>query len=91
MLRIDRIMKEKGVSTQALAERMGVSPQYVSEVSNERKNVTLAVLAKFAKALDVPMAALMDGYHDHDQLGHTSFNCPYCGNVISVEKGHHKM
>lgn len=40
-------MKEKGVSTQALAERMGVSPQYVIEVANERKNVTLAVLMSF--------------------------------------------
>lgn len=86
MLRIDRIMKEKEISARALAEKMNVSPQYVSEVANERKNVTLAVLVKFADALDVPLAALLDGYYDNQQLGYSSFNCPYCGNTIRVEK-----
>ena len=47
-------MKEKGISTQTLAERMGVSPQYVSEVANERKNVTLAVLMPF-QSLTTPL------------------------------------
>lgn len=86
MLRIDRIMKEQGVSTQRLAELMDVTPQYVSEVVNERKNITLTVLAKFAAALHVPMAALVDGYHEKEQMGVSSFNCPYCGKVIKVEK-----
>ena len=81
MLRIDKIMKEHNINTLQLAEIMNVSPQYVSEVVNERKNITITVLAKFAKALQVPMASLVDGYHEKD-----SFNCPYCGNVISIEK-----
>ena len=34
MLRIDKIMKERGISTQTLAEKMDVSPQYVSEILN---------------------------------------------------------
>ena len=67
-------------------EIMNVSPQYVSEVVNERKNITITVLAKFAKALQVPMASLVEGYHEKEQLGFNSFNCPYCGNVISIEK-----
>ena len=86
MLRIDKIMKDQNLSTQELAERMHVSPQYVSEVVNERKNITLAGLAKFADVLQVPMAALIDGYHEKEQMGYNSFNCPYCGNVIQVEK-----
>lgn len=86
MLRIDKIMKDKNLSTQELAERMHVLPQYVSEVVNERKNITLTGLAKFADALQVPVAALIDGYHEKEQMGFTSFNCPYCGNVINVEK-----
>ena len=76
MLRIDKIMKERGISTQTLAEKMDVSPQYVSEIVNERKNITLASL---------PMAALMDGYRDMEHAGN-SFKCPYCGNVIRVGK-----
>lgn len=87
MLRIDRIMKEKGVSTHQLAEIMGVTPQYVSEVVNERKNITLAQLSKFADALNVSMSALLDGYPNNVQMGMSSFNCPLCGGVIRVEKG----
>jgi len=79
-------MKERNISTLQLAEMMQVTPQYVSEVVNERKNITISVLAKFANALQVPVAALVDGYHEKEQLGHSSFNCPYCGNVISIEK-----
>ena len=86
MLRIDRIMKSKDISTQQLAELMHVTQQYVSEVVNERKNITLSGLSKFAKALKVPVAALVDGYHDSEEMGVSSFNCPYCGNVINVEK-----
>lgn len=85
MLRIDKIMKERGISTQTLAENMDVSPQYVSEIVNERKNITLASLSKFAEALKVPMAALMDGYRDMEHAVNT-FKCPYCGNVIRVGK-----
>ena len=70
MLRIDKIMKEHNINTLQLAEIMHVSPQYVSEVVNERKNITITVIAKFAKALQVPMASLVEGYHD----------------VISIEK-----
>ncbi len=86
MLRIDRILKEKDMSTYQLASLMGVSPQYVSEVVNERKNISIPGLAKFAKALDVPLAALLEGYSEKDQLGHSSFNCPHCGGVIKVGK-----
>ncbi len=86
MLRIDKIMKEHNITTNQLAEIMHVTPQYVSEVVNERKNITINVLEKFAKALKVPMAALVEGYHDEEQLGFNSFNCPYCGNVINIEK-----
>ncbi|MCQ2246545.1 MAG: helix-turn-helix transcriptional regulator [Bacteroidaceae bacterium] len=86
MLRIDRIMKLNNISTQDLAARMHVSPQYVSEVVNERKNITLSGLAKFANALQVPVAALIDGYNETDQLCNNHFNCPYCGNVINVDK-----
>ena len=67
MLRIDKIMKEHNINTLQLAEIMNVSPQYVSEVVNERKNITITVLAKFAKALQVPMASLVEGYHEKEQ------------------------
>ncbi|MCR4766257.1 MAG: helix-turn-helix transcriptional regulator [Bacteroidaceae bacterium] len=79
-------MKERDISNAELAKIMNVTPQYISEVVNERKNISITVLAKFAKVLQVPMAALVDGYHEKEQLGHFSFNCPYCGKVIKIGK-----
>lgn len=86
MLRIDRIMKENGITTQELGLKMQVSTQYISEVVNERKNITMSGLAKFAEALDVPMAALFEGYHEADKLRSHHFTCPYCGNIIDAVK-----
>lgn len=86
MLRIDKIMKLQDISTQELASRMQVTPQYVSEVVNGRKNITLLGLNKFANALQVPLAALLEGYRDQGVVNKTSFNCPYCGNVITINK-----
>ena len=48
MLRIDKIMKEHNINTLQLAEIMNVSPQYVSEVVNERKNITITVLPRLS-------------------------------------------
>lgn len=86
MLRIDKIMKLQDISTQELASRMQVTPQYVSEVVNGRKNITLVGLNKFASALQVPLAALLEGYRDQDIINKTIFNCPYCGNLITINK-----
>ena len=84
MLRIDKIMKLQDISTQELASRMQVTPQYVSEVVNGRKNITLVGLNKFANALQVPLAALLEGYRDQDIINKTIFNCPYRGNLITI-------
>ena len=86
MLRIDKIMKLQDISTQELASRMQVTPQYVSEVVNGRKNITLVSLNKFANALQVPLASLLEGYRDQGVINKTIFNCPYCGNVITINK-----
>ena len=83
MLRIDTILKQQNISTQELASRMDVSPQYISEVVNERKNITISSLSRFSKALPVPMAALFDGYKD-DLLIEGQFHCPKCGSTLQV-------
>lgn len=88
MLRIDRIMKEKNLTANELGKRMGVTSQYVSEVANEKKNITIAGLLKFATVLDVSMAALFDGYFEPEvRVGEDGFTCPYCGHIIKVSKG----
>ena len=88
MLRIDRIMKEKNLTANELGKRMGVTAQYVSEVANEKKNITIAGIQKFAKALEVPMATLFDGYYEPEmRVAEDGFTCPYCGHIIKVSKG----
>ena len=84
MLRIDTILKQQNISTQELASRMDVSPQYVSEVVNERKNITISSLSRFAQALHVPIAALFDGYKD-DLMIVDQFHCPNCGSTLQVQ------
>ncbi len=86
MLRIDKIMKVQNISTQELASRMQVTPQYVSEVANGRKNITLSGLAKFAKALHVPIASLLEGYHDKDYLEKTHLTAHIVGISFQLTK-----
>lgn len=46
--------------TQAdVAERVGLSKSYVSEIESGEKNVSLAVLEKYAAAFDIPKSSLM--------------------------------
>lgn len=46
--------------TQAdVAERVGLSKSYVSEIESGEKKVSLAVLEKYSAALDIPMSSLM--------------------------------
>ena len=84
MLRIDTILKLQDISTQELASRMGVSPQYVSAVVNAKKNITISGLKKFAEALQVPVAALFDDYKD-ETFVNGQFHCPKCGTTLRVE------
>ena len=84
MLRIETRLERQDISTQELASRMGVSPQYVSEVVNEKKNITISGLKKFAEALQVPVAALFDDYKD-ETFVNGQFHCPKCGTTLRVE------
>lgn len=88
MNRIDTIMKQQDISRKELAAKLGVSPQYISEVVNNKKNITLAGLQKFAKALHVPLSALIED--DIDPNAPQSFKCPYCGNTITICKSEQK-
>jgi transcriptional regulator with XRE-family HTH domain len=46
--------------TQAdVAERVGLSKSYVSEIEGGDKNVSIAVLEKYSSAFDIPMSSLM--------------------------------
>lgn len=83
MLRIKQILQEKALSAKTLAERMGVTPQYINSVINERDSASIRMLAKIAKELDVPVAALFDDYDN--KVYATTGTCPHCGKEIRID------
>jgi XRE family transcriptional regulator of biofilm formation len=58
---IKRLREEKGLTPEELATRAGVTRPYVSMIeSGERKSPSLPVLKRLAKALGVPVTALLE-------------------------------
>ncbi|MCC5611720.1 helix-turn-helix transcriptional regulator [Nostoc sp. CHAB 5834] len=48
-----RIRKEKGLTQEALAEKSGLSQQYISGLENGQRNPTIVTLYELAVALEV--------------------------------------
>ena len=54
-----RIRKEKGLTQEALAEKSGLSQQYISGLENGRRNPTIVTLYELANALGVSQIDLV--------------------------------
>ncbi|MBA4307745.1 MAG: transcriptional regulator [Sphingopyxis sp.] len=55
-----RIRKEKGLTQEALAEKSGLSQQYISGLENGQRNPTIVTLYELANALGVSHVELVD-------------------------------
>ena len=55
-----RLRTKRGLSQQGLAEKSGLSREYVARLETGRHNPSLATLQKMAKALGVPVTALLE-------------------------------
>ena len=82
MYRIKEILDQKGLKSKDLAEKMGVTPQYISGIIREQDGASVSMLSNIAKNLEVPLASLFDDYVTNDN----SVICPYCGNRLSILK-----
>lgn len=71
MLRIQEISKEKGMTMQALAEKMGVT--YQALYANVSGNPTLSKLSQIAEVLGVEITELFKTEKA------TALGCPKCG------------
>jgi transcriptional regulator with XRE-family HTH domain len=58
--RIKELRKLRGLSQEALAEKAGISSQYVSNIERGKENPTLDLLFQLADALKVGLADLCD-------------------------------
>lgn len=69
-LRIKEILLEKGLSSKELAIRMEKAPQYVSNIINGGKGISVSTLIDIAKALEVEFRELFDivGKNGNDEL-----------------------
>ncbi len=58
--RIKAVRKQRGWSQEQLAERAGISTQYVSNIERGKENPTLDLLLRVAQALKVSPAEIFD-------------------------------
>lgn len=61
-LRIKDILKEQGLTSKALAEKLGKAPQYVNNIINGGKGVSLNTLNEISETLNVPFSSLFADY-----------------------------
>ena len=59
-INVRKVREELGLSQEGLAFDCGVHRTYISGVERGIRNPTVVVLAKIAKALNVPAARLLD-------------------------------
>lgn len=78
-LRIKEVIKEKGLSVQELAEKMGISRVGLSQHING--NPSVEVLERIAAALDVSVIELFEP----SRKDSVSLTCPHCGKPIRLK------
>lgn len=55
-----RILDEKDLTKEQLAEMSGVSMSFISDLTNGKGNPSLRIMESIADALDVPLPALLE-------------------------------
>ena len=78
-LRIKELCKEKGLTLNTLADKVGISQPSISLIVNGKQKPSFDTLEKIAEALDVDIAELFapaDG---------ARIVCPHCGQLITLK------
>ena len=82
-MRIRDILKEQGITTKELAEKMGISQSALNQSISG--NPSVKVLTNIADALDVPVWQLFTNPSEILTKDSTSITCPHCGKEIKIE------
>lgn len=77
-LRVKEICKEKSITLNDLAEKIGVSQPSISGIATGRQKPSFDTLEKLATALNVPVSELFD-----TPKGGV-ITCPHCGKEIKL-------
>ena len=82
-MRIRDILKEQGITTKELAEKMGISQSALNQSISG--NPSVKVLTNIADALNVPLWQLFADPSDVSTKNATTITCPHCGKEIQIE------
>ncbi|MCQ9279771.1 helix-turn-helix domain-containing protein [Staphylococcus borealis] len=58
---IKRIRKEKNMTQETFAKKLNISRSYLSDIENNRKNISLSTLKKFSEKLNISINYLATG------------------------------
>ena len=82
-MRIREILKEQGITTKELAEKMGISQSALNQ--NISGNPSVRILSNIATALSVPIWQLFADPAEIQTKDNTFITCPHCGREIQIE------
>lgn len=84
MNRIKDILKEKGITQQELADRLGVTRSAI--VKTLAGNPSQETFERIANILDVPMWQLFASPKEVSNIkgNNIEINCPHCNKIISL-------
>lgn len=82
-MRIREILKEQGITTKELAEKMGISQSALNQ--NISGNPSVRILNNIANALNVPIWQLFADPAEIQTKDNTYITCPHCGREIQIE------
>jgi transcriptional regulator with XRE-family HTH domain len=86
ILRLKEIMKEKGVSREELAQKVGVSMTTISNISTEKNYPTLPLLLSMSEALDVDVREMFcptkGGIHSNIEIVELEENLQRCLDLV---------
>lgn len=80
-LRIKDICKEKGITLNVLAEKIGVSQPSISGIATGKQKPSFDTLEKLSEALGVPVTELFE----QPKSDTASIACPHCGKNINIK------
>lgn len=84
-LRIKEIMEEKGITSAAIAQMVGIHKVSVSNIINGKQQPAFDTLLKFAEVLNVRVGELFDDFISKAPIQSTPILiCPHCGKPIDI-------
>ena len=86
--RIKDLCKEKGMTINELAERMGLGSGITLHTTIKKGNLRLVTLQRIADGLGVGIADLLsDGSKEEKARSGPVFHCPHCGKEVTITLG----